>query len=136
MFVRDSMTPRPITITAQESLQGAMELMAMKRIRHLPVVDASGKLIGMVTDRDLRRVAPSPLFGGPPAEVEGQLEGTTVERVMIKSTATIGPNARLQDAMKLMVEKKYGALPVVDGVRLVGILTPIDVMKSWLEAQP
>ncbi len=136
MFVRDSMTPRPITITAQESLQGAMELMAMKRIRHLPVVDASGKLIGMVTDRDLRRVAPSPLFGGAPEEVESQLEGTTVERVMIKSTATIGPNARLQDAMKLMVEKKYGALPVIDGVRLVGIITPIDVMKSWLEAQP
>lgn len=136
MFVRDSMTPKPITITVQESLQAAMELMAMKRIRHLPVVDGTGKLIGMVTDRDLRRVAPSPLFGGDPAQVEGQLEGTTVERVMIKSPATIGPHARLQDAMKLMVEKKYGALPVVDGVRLVGIVTPIDVMKSWLKAQP
>src|SRR3989338_8354017 len=115
MFVRDSMTPKPITITAQETLQGAMELMAMKRIRHLPVLDATGKLIGMVTDRDLRRVAPSPLFGGDPGEAEGQLESTTVERVMIRSPATIGHHSRLQDAMKLMVEKKYGALPVVDG---------------------
>ena len=136
MFVRDSMTPKPITITLDESLQGAMELMAMKRIRHLPVVDAAGKLIGMVTDRDLRRVAPSPLFGGSSAQVETQLEGTTVERIMIKAPATIAPDARLQDAMKLMIEKKYGALPVVDAGRLVGILTPIDVMKSWLHAQP
>jgi CBS domain-containing protein len=137
MHVRDSMTPKPITITVQETLQGAMELMSMKRIRHLPVVDATGKLIGMVTDRDLRRVAPSPLFSGGDAEkAEGQLESTTVERIMIKSPATIGPMARLQDAMKLFVEKKYGALPVVDGIKLVGIITPIDVMKSWLKAQP
>ena len=136
MFVRDSMTPRPITITLQESLQGAMELMQMKRIRHLPVLDETGKLIGMVTDRDLRRAAPSPLFGGDSAKAEGQLESTTVERIMVRSPATIGPAARLQDAMKLMVEKKYGALPVVDGVKLVGIITPIDVMKSWLKEQP
>lgn len=136
MFVRDSMTPRPITIPLQETLQGAMELMAMKRIRHLPVIDAAGKLIGMVTDRDLRRVAPSPLFGGDPAQVEGQLESTTVERVMIRSPATIAPTARLQEAMKVLVEKKYGALPVVDAGKLVGIITPIDVMKSWLKAQP
>ncbi len=136
MFVRDSMTPQPITITLEESLQGAMELMAMKRIRHLPVVDAAGKLIGMVTDRDLRRVAPSPLFGGSSSQVETQLEGTTVERIMIKAPATIAPGARLQEAMKLMVEKKYGALPVVDAGRLIGIVTPIDVMKSWLHAQP
>ena len=130
------MTPKPITITLDESLQGAMELMQMKRIRHLPVVDGTGKLIGLVTDRDLRRAAPSPLFGGDQEKAAGQLEGTTVERVMIRSPATIAPTARLQDAMKLMVEKKYGALPVVDGIKLVGILTPIDVMKSWLKAQP
>lgn len=136
MHVRDSMTPTPITITLQESLQGAMVLMSMKRIRHLPVVDGAGTLIGMVTDRDLRRAAPSPLFGGDQKQAEDQLESTTVERIMIKSPATIGPGQRLQDAMKLMVEKKYGALPVVDGVKLVGIITPIDVMKSWLNAQP
>lgn len=136
MFVRDSMTPKPITITIKESLQGAMELMAMKRIRHLPVVDDAGHLIGMVTDRDLRRAAPSPLFGGDRAQAEGQLDSTSVERIMIRSPATIAPTARLQEAMKVMVEKKYGALPVVDGVRLVGIITPIDAMKSWLKAQP
>ena len=130
------MTPKPITITVQESMQGAMELMAMKRIRHLPVVDGAGKLIGLVSDRDLRRAAPSPLFGADHEKAAGQLDSTTVERIMIRSPATIGPQQRLQDAMKLMVEKKYGALPVVEAGRLVGIITPIDVMKSWLKAQP
>lgn len=132
MLVRDSMTPKPITITAQESLQGAMELMAMKRIRHLPVVDAQGHLIGLVTDRDLRRAAPSPLFPNA-GDTHAQLENTTVERVMVRAPTTIAPTAKLEDAIKLFVDKKFGALPVLDGQRLVGILTPIDVMRRWAE---
>lgn len=136
MHVRDSMTPAPITIKLDETLQGAMELMARKRIRHLPVVGGEGQLIGLVTDRDLRRAAPSPLFGGDQLKVEGQLDSTSIERIMIREPATIGSGARLQEAMKVMVEKKYGALPVIDRGRLVGIITPIDVMKSWLQAQP
>jgi len=99
------------------------------------VVDGIGKLIGLVSDRDLRRAAPSPLFADH-EKAAGQLDATTIERIMIRSPATITPQQRLQDAMKLMVEKKYGALPVIDGVKLVGIITPIDVMKSWLKAQP
>jgi CBS domain-containing protein len=126
------MTPKPITITAQETLQGAMELMAMKRIRHLPVVDAHGALIGLVTDRDLRRAAPSPLFpsGG---DKQMQLETTTVERIMVRAPTTISLNAKLDDAVRILVEKKFGALPVLDGQKLVGILTPIDVMRRWLK---
>jgi acetoin utilization protein AcuB len=136
MLVRDAMTPLPVTVTLDESLQGAMELMAMKRIRHLPVVDASGKLIGLVSDRDLRRAAPSPLFNADAARAEDQLEHTTVERVMIRAPVTIGSSQRLQEAMKVMVEKKFGALPVVDADRLMGIITPIDAMKAWLKLQP
>ncbi|MEW5742630.1 MAG: CBS domain-containing protein [Myxococcota bacterium] len=134
MFVRDTMTPKPITITAQESLQGAMELMAMKRIRHLPVVDENGALIGLVTDRDLRRAAPSPLFPGG-GDTQAQLESTTVERVMIRAPTTIAPTAKLEDAVRLFVDKKFGALPVLEGTRLVGILTPIDVMRHSLKTK-
>ena len=136
MLVRDCMTPKPITVTPQETLQGAMELLAMKHIRHLPVVDAAGKLLGLVTDRDLRRVAPSPLFPVDPAQVEATMEKTSVERVMVRSPTSIGPQQNLKDAVKLLVEKKYGALPVVDGGKLVGIITPIDVMRCWQKANP
>lgn len=129
------MTPQPVTITLQETLQGAMELMAMKRIRHLPVVDGAGALIGLVSDRDLRRAAPSPLFADRDAAAE-QLDHTTIERIMVRSPQTVTPSLRLQEAVKMMVEKKYGALPVVENGRLVGIITPIDVMKAWLKTQP
>ncbi len=136
MNVRDAMTPTPVTVTVTESLQDAMELMAMKHIRHLPVVDAAGTLIGLLSDRDLRRAAPSPLFDPDRDRAEQQLGETSVERIMVRSPATVSPQQRLQDAMQLMVTKKYGALPVVDGGTLVGIITPIDVMKSWLKVAP
>ena len=136
MLVRDCMTAKPITVTVQETLQGALELMAMKRIRHLPVVDAGGKLLGLLTDRDLRRLAPSPLFPVDPAVAEAKMEQTMVERVMVRSPATVAPTQNLREAVRTLVEKKYGALPVVENGRLVGIITPIDVMRAWEKAQP
>lgn len=131
MLVRDIMTSRPITVGPEETLQGALELMVMKRIRHLPVVDAQGHLVGLVTDRDLRRAAPSPLFPTG-QDTQAQLDSVRVERVMVKAPTAIAVDAKLDDALKLFVEKKYGALPVLQGGRLVGILTPIDVMRAWL----
>ena len=135
MHVRDTMTKNPITITLSESLQDAMELMLRKHIRHLPVVDDQGLLVGIVTDRDLRRAAPSPLFGRG-VNAEEAMVNATVERVMVRSPETIGPNQPLRDAVHLFVEKKYGGLPAMDQGRLVGIITPIDVMRQWLKSQP
>ena len=137
MLIRDCMTPTPLlTVTLKESLQGAMELMAMKRIRHLPVLDDDGALIGLVSDRDVRRAAPSPLFGGDGSAEQSLLDSTPVERIMTRSPATVGPEQRLQDAISLMVDKKYGALPVVAGGGVVDILTTIDVMKAFLRLRP
>ncbi len=135
MLVRETMTPKPYTITLAETLHGAMELMAMKRIRHLPVVDAQGVLIGLVTDRDLRRAAPSPLFPGGTNQREA-MEQTTIERVMVRSPTTINVDQNMKDAAALFVDKKYGALPVLQNGRLVGIVTPIDLMRAWLKTQP
>lgn len=106
----------------------------MKRIRHLPVVDAQGTLIALVTDRDLRRAAPSPLFPDPAQTA--QMDELTVDRIMVRAPCTIGPNQTLQEAIRLMVDKKYGALPVLDNGKLVGILTPIDVMRACASRQP
>jgi len=132
MHVRDLMTPTPITIGPLESLQDAMELMHRRRVRHLPVVDGA-KLVGLLTDRDLRRAAPSPLV---PTENPGALmEQTTVERVMVKEPQTIAPGQPLREALQLLVDKKYGALPVMEQGRLVGIVTPIDVMRHFLKKE-
>ncbi len=124
------MTSSPITIRANETLNDARELMAMKRIRHLPVVDPTGTLIALVTDRDLRVASPSPLLPGKPGDA-GAMDKLTVERIMVRAPCTIGPQQPIEDALKLLIEKKYGALPVVEKGKLVGILTPIDVMRAW-----
>jgi len=134
LLVRDCMTSKPITIFLTETLNGARELMAMKRIRHLPVIDATGKLIALVTDRDLRRAAPSPLFPDP--NNDSKMDQLTVEKIMVRAPCTIGPEQRLQDALRLMIDKKYGALPVLEKGKLVGIITPIDVMRAWVNRQP
>ena len=135
VLVRGCMTSTPITIHATETLNGARELMGMKRIRHLPVVDSQGTLIALVTDRDLRRAAPSPLFPGQPGD-EAQMDHLSVERIMVRAPCTIGPDQPIEEALRLFIDKKYGALPVVDRGRLVGILTPIDVMRVWSQRKP
>ncbi|MBL9039281.1 MAG: CBS domain-containing protein [Archangium sp.] len=130
------MTPSPIVILPSETLQGAMELMARKRVRHLPVVDGVGQLLGLVSDRDLRRAAPSPIFSPDSNKAEEQMDHTTVERIMVRSPSVVTSTSTLKAAVQLLVEKKFGALPVVDGGKLVGIITPIDLMKLWLKSQP
>ena len=136
MYVRDCMTPKPVTITTSCTLSEAYELMLRKHIRHLPVVDAQLHLVGLVTDRDIRRVAPSPLLPAVRAEAEQIMETTTVERVMVHAPATVTPEQPLADAVRIMVDKKFGALPVLQGGKLVGILSQIDVLRQWLKAQP
>lgn len=127
------MTPTPITVSPTETLTDAMELMAMKKIRHLPVIDADGKLIGMVTDRDLRRAAPSPFANGSGAEEQAKMDTITVDKIMVRSPWTVTPTTQFREVLMVFVDKKYGALPVLENDRLVGIITPIDVMRAWLK---
>lgn len=119
------MTQAPITIGPTEPLADAIELMARRHVRHLPVIDVGGKLIGLLSDRDARRASPA-LRG---AAVEPAL---TVGQVMVRTPWTISPKYRVRDAVNVIVEKKYGALPVVEDGKLVGILTPIDLLRGWM----
>lgn len=134
--VADCMTASPLTVSPQTSLREALELMMRKHVRHLPVVDAGAKLVGMVTDRDLRRVSPSPLAPSAREEAMAAMDTTSVEKVMVREPTTVRVDQPLSDAVKVMVEKKYGALPVVQGGRLVGILSQIDVLRQWLVEHP
>lgn len=121
------MTSSPISIGPTEPLSRAMELMSEKRIRHLPVVEG-GMLVGMLSDRDAQRAAPSPFERIDP---EPRLAALTVDQVMVRAPWTIGPRYSVHDAVSVLVTKKYGALPVVEDGKLVGIVTPIDLLKGW-----
>jgi CBS domain-containing protein len=131
-LVRDCMTKSPITIGLQETLRSAQELMGLRRIRHLPVIE-HGKLVGLLTESDLRRVMPSPISPHGATDVDGVLDGTPVGRVMVKTPTTVGPGQPLRDAVKILVDKKYGALPVVEDGKLVGILSVIDALRASLD---
>jgi acetoin utilization protein AcuB len=124
MLVRDILRSPAISIAPDTTLADAYALMCQKGIRHLPVVEA-GRLVGIVTDRDLRlatsALAPAPF---PP--------GARVDEAMHREPLTADPCDPVEDAARIMRDRKVGCLPVVDGGELVGIITNIDLLEALL----
>jgi acetoin utilization protein AcuB len=131
--VGERMTRSPATIHADALAGGAVDMMRRRRIRHLPVVDREGRLVGIVTDRDLRQLVFDPDVQARLARATDALRDITVREVMTWGAVTVTPATSIQDAARLMHERKVGALPVVDGDRVVGILTERDVLRTFRE---
>ncbi len=121
LSVRDVMSTDLVTVNPTEAARRAYELMRDRRIRHLPVV-ADGRLVGVLSDRDLRPILLSP-----------GLAGARVGELMSENLTTISPDALVEDAASLLVVRKIGCLPVVDGDRLVGIVTETDLLAVLVE---
>jgi acetoin utilization protein AcuB len=133
MDVKAWMTKDPVTAAPGMSIKAAWRLLQERRIRHLPVVDA-GKLVGIVTDRDLRRVLPSPATSLEVHELNYLLDKMTLGEVMTKDIITTTPFSRIPDAARTMLRNRIGALPVVEGGKLVGILSQTDVLEALTSA--
>ena len=130
-----SIASRPvITIAPDAPAREAGELMRVEKIRHLPVVDADGRLAGIVTDRDLRQVIFDPSIRERLGAAADALAGVLVREVMTWGAVTVHPDSDVRDAALLMHELKIGALPVVDNGRVVGIVTEHDLMAALVEA--
>ena len=143
MDVQDRMTKDPVTIREGETVQTAADLMRARKIRHLPVVDAAGKLVGIVTDRDIRQILFAPRMRTRGMDLGTLADQITVGEIMSTPVVTTKPYAELADAATIMYERKLGALPVVEAGRVVGILSEIDVLRAFadvtgrrLEARP
>ncbi len=134
MRVGEYMIQNLFTVHEQASMKEAVSLLGRHHIRHLPVTNGS-RLVGMVTDRDIRRATPSLLSGIRREDFEQVLVATPVARIMTKDPVTVTESTPLVDAVRLMVEKKFGSLPVVRGEELVGIFTDIDALKVLLELE-
>ena len=132
MQVREVMGLNVITIAASTSCHEAATRMFREKLRHLPVVDAAGAVVGIVTDRDLRHrlLAPAVLPGGSGLSIEHVLKSTAVNEVMSTPVLTASPNDDLLDAARTMLAKKIGSMPVVDGGRVVGIVTETDLLRQ------
>ena len=129
MLIRDWMTSAPIVIKATEPVTAAQELMRRQRIRHLPVVDGD-TVVGMLTDRDVRTVMPSPATSLAANEIQFLLDRLTVDRVMTHPVVTVRPDDSLAEAVRLVLDKRFGALPVTERGRLVGIITETDLLRA------
>ena len=139
-LVRDVMTKRPITISPEASVGSAVEVMRERKIRHLPVVDDTGRLFGIITDRDLRAAAVAPALSEfLPTELRravkraAQLLGEVrVKDVMTWGVVTTRPEASVAEAGAVMFEHRIGSLPVREGGTLVGIVTERDIFKALM----
>lgn len=130
MNVRDLMKSKVVSISADDTLRIVHEIMELGRVRHLPVV-RSGRLVGVVSQRDLLHASLSNVIGIPREEQDLFLEGVKIGEVMSSPPTWIAPDASVQEAAALMAEKKIGCLPVVDGEKIAGILTETDLLQHF-----
>jgi acetoin utilization protein AcuB len=139
-LVRDVMTKQPVTIGPEASLASAIAVMRERGIRHLPVVDDTGRLLGIITDRDLRAAALAPALSeflpvGLRRAVEGaaeMLEQLRVQDAMTWGVVTTRPEASVAEAGAVMFEGRVGSLPVRENGKLVGIVTERDIFKALM----
>lgn len=129
MNVSEIMTREVVTLEEGQTLREAFGLLQRHRIRHVPVV-SEGRLIGIVTDRDLRRATPSLLTGIDRDSFDKFLDETRVDQVMTRNPYTVTPSMSLKDAAKILIDQRFGALPVIEGGKLVGIVTETDLLKA------
>ncbi len=127
MRVRDFMSPSPISVPPTTPVAEARDLMQRQRIRHLLVVNEE-RLVGIITDRDIRQVLPTRLSVW---EMQYVLARLTVQRAMTQRVITISPDRPVVEAVLLMLEHKIGALPVTEGERVVGIITETDLLRAF-----
>ena len=130
MKVVDVMTKDPLTATPNETIGQADELMNANKIRQLPVVQAR-ELVGIVTDRDIRSFLSGSLLESP--EAREKALNTKIGELMTTDPVTVSPEDDLQEAVELLIEEKFGGIPVVEQSEgLVGIVTYVDVLRCFL----
>ncbi|MEK7715114.1 MAG: CBS domain-containing protein [candidate division NC10 bacterium] len=133
MKVRDIMTISCITAPETMPVLEARQLMLEKRIRHLLVTDGP-KLLGIVTDRDIRLNLPSPATSLSVWEINYLLARMTLSSVMTKNVVVVESGREATEAAQVMLDHKIGALPVVDRGHLVGIITETDLLRAFVKS--
>lgn len=132
MLVGKRMSHPVITISYDMPINDALILMKQEHIRRTPVVK-DGKLVGIVSDKDLLNASPSPATSLSVWEMNYLLSKITVKDVMTKNVLTVNEDTPIEEAARVMADNKIGGLPVMRGDRVVGIITETDLFKIFLE---
>jgi len=134
MTVSQWMTKSVLTINPHDTLKQARALMTKHRVNQLPVV-VDDKVVGIVTDRDLRDAYPSSMRLLRGKDIEEFADSHTVEEVMTFNVVTLGPDASLREAAQHVRKQRFGALPIVAHGKLVGIITRSDLLDAALAGE-
>ena len=129
--VRDLMTGTVYSLMPRDDLFAAQSLMDEHNVRHIPVVDQDQDLVGLITMRDLLRAANPGDEELPLEMVEAHKHAVHVAELMTEEVATVSPDDNLQETARLMLDNKFGCVPVVQGSRLAGILTEADFVRYF-----
>jgi acetoin utilization protein AcuB len=134
-FIREKIRRNPITIRPDASFFEAQDYIHVKGIRHLPVVDKNDRLVGIVTDRDIREAAPSSATLLSVQELNYLLRKLKVSSFMTpkEKLITITPDTLIEEAVQLMHDNKIGCLPVLEGGKLYGIFTETDALDHFVD---
>lgn len=127
------MTRPVIAVRPEMPIQDALKLMRTEHIRRAPVVDEHGRLVGIVSERDLLHASPSEATSLSIWEIHYLLSKITVERVMAKNVVTVSEDTPIEDAARIMADNKIGGLPVLRGTEVVGVVTETDLFRVFLE---
>jgi acetoin utilization protein AcuB len=117
-----------------DSMKKAMDLLKEHEIRHLPVLKDGERLVGILSERDIKQASPSPATALEIREIYYLLDKVKVKQIMTRRPYTVSSSAPIEEAALIIREKKIGCLPVVDDGKLVGILTETDIIDSFIEA--
>jgi len=127
------MTSDPVVITTDTSLKEALEIVRSKPFRHLPVLDENGKLVGIVTEKSLVYASPTSTTALSVFEVDYILSRTKVGQIIQGSVVTVGPDWPIEEAARVMVDRRIGCLPVVEDDKLIGIISDTDIFRVFVE---
>ena len=132
MTVRDFMAKNPQVLGRNETLDLADDIMTMGRIRHLPILD-DGELVGIISQRDMFRSAAVTALGFLEDTQKALIKTIRIKEIMTEKVVTISPDATVKDAARVMLDKKIGCLPVLEGRKLIGIITETDILRYVME---
>jgi len=133
MIIEWKMTKNPITCNPEMSLSDAEKLMKTSHVSQLPVLDKHQKLVGIITQKDLLHASPSPATTLSIHEMAYLLSRLTVSKIMTKKVITIPKSITTEEAAMMMIDQGLSCLPVMEGDKLIGILTMTDMFKILLE---
>jgi len=132
MTIREIMTTEVVSLQETDNMLDASMIFARSSLRHLPVLRDT-VLVGVVTERDVKRFAPGLLSGVTSEQYNLALETTAISRVMTRDPMTLKPEQEVIDAAEIFVSKRFGCLPVVDNGKLVGIVTRSNMLRLMVK---